>query len=566
MIRAASWCARRRGGREIVSGKVSSNFPSVRMVMDSYKLAAGTGYLYLVRRKAPGHWGGRGLAGLAAGQQRFVATDENAPLWTVEPGSEVTEDQLEALFGRGVHPNAEALTRSLMAQTSRNVAVAATRLGRLFKVDAGENTWRVRLAAAYRDHNLAVGQHKNATIAEPVRTQIQTRIARAIFEEKHGRAPRDERELTRSSRKSTASVAGYDLMFVPVKSVAALHAVAPPPIAKTIEDCHHRAVNDALDMLQDSAAYTRVGTNGAAQIDTEGFIFAAFTHRNTRAGDPDLRTHVVVSNKVRACGLDGVWRWHCLDGRPLYAATVTASEVYNTRVEAHLGQELGLGFAERGDAALGKREVREIVGVAPELNVLWSSRRAEINDQYEVLAQEFVTDHGREPATTESIALRRRANLTTREAPHEPRSQTEQRQQWRAEAVACLGGEDNLTAMLTDCLSNKPAPCSLDVTEAWVDAQAAAVIATVSASRDTWARTNVAAEAQRRIRATGHATVDGLAQRIIEAALRPPHSIAHPASADDDPDEPGVPRRRDGSSVYRHAGTQRYTSTEIQGG
>ena len=92
---------------------------------------------------------------------------------------------------------------------------------------------------------------------------------------------------------------------------------------------------------------------------------------------------------------------------------MTASELYNTRVEAYLGQELGLGFAERGDADAGKREVREIIGVAPELIVLWSSRRAEINDQYEVLAQEFVTDHGREPATTESIALRRRANLTS---------------------------------------------------------------------------------------------------------------------------------------------------------
>ncbi|WP_293308268.1 MobF family relaxase [Mycolicibacterium sp.] len=396
---------------------MSPNLSNVPTVMDIYKLAAGTGYLYLVRRKTPGRWGGRGLAGLAAGQECFVATDVSGPLWRVEPGSEVTEDQMEALFGRGVHPNAEALTRSLMAQTSRNVAVAATRVGRLFTVDAGENTWRGRLAAAYRDHNLAGGQHKNATIAEPVRTQIQTRIARDIFEEKHGRAPGDERELTGSitgiSRKLMASVAGYDLMFVPVKSVAALHALAPLPIAKTIEDCHHRAVNDALDMLQDTAAYTRVGANGAAQIDTEGFIYASFTHRDTRAGDPGLRTHVVVSNKVRACGLDGVWRWHSLDGRPLYAAKVTASELYNTRVEAYLGQELGLGFAERGDADAGKREVREIIGVAPELIVLWSSRRAEINDQYEVLAQEFVTDHGREPATTESIALRRRANLTS---------------------------------------------------------------------------------------------------------------------------------------------------------
>ena len=86
-----------------------------------------------------------------------MATDVSGPLWRVEPGSEVTEDQMEALFGRGVHPNAEALTRSLMAQTSRNVAVAATRVGRLFTVDAGENTWRGRLAAAYRDHNLAGG-------------------------------------------------------------------------------------------------------------------------------------------------------------------------------------------------------------------------------------------------------------------------------------------------------------------------------------------------------------------------------------------------------------------------
>lgn len=56
--------------------------------------------------------------------------------------------------------------------------------------------------------------------------------------------------ITGISRKLMASVAGYDLMFVPVKSVAALHALAPLPIAKTIEDCHHRAVNDALDMLQ----------------------------------------------------------------------------------------------------------------------------------------------------------------------------------------------------------------------------------------------------------------------------------------------------------------------------
>ncbi len=561
------------------------------MVMGLHKLTAGTGYLYLVRQVAahdrthtgrgsqaslgdyysskgetPGRWGGRGLAGLASGEDRFVATDLSAPLWRVEDGSEVTEDQMKALFGLGVHPNAEALTRSLMAQTCKSDALEAAKLGNKFVVNAGETELRQRLGLAYRDHNLSRGEHWNATIAESVRAQMRTRIAGEMFEEEHGRAPADERELTgfvaRGTRELTTSVAGYDLTFTPVKSVAALHALAPQPIAQTIEDCHHRALNDALEMLQDSAVYTRVGAQGVAQIDTEGFIYAAFTHRDTRASDPGLHTHVAVSNKVRGRGGDGVWRWYALDGRPLYAAKVTASELYNTRLEAYLGQELGLGFAERGDAASGKREVREVVGVPAELTELWSSRRAAINAEYAVLAKIFLTDHGREPSSAESLALFQQANLATRAAKHEPRSQAEQRQQWRTEAVTCLGSEDKVTAMLADCLSTGRAPRHVEVTDEWVDAQAAQVIATVSESRATWAATNVAAEAQRRIRATGHAAIEGLAQRITEAALNE-HSIAYGQSVDDDLGEPEVLRRRDGSSVFRHVGAQRYTSTEI---
>ncbi|MCH9731676.1 MAG: relaxase domain-containing protein [Actinomycetia bacterium] len=555
--------------------------------MGLHKLTAGTGYLYLIRQVAaqdrthgrdslgdyysskgetPGRWGGRGLAGLAAGEDRFVATDLSAPLWRVEPGSEVTEDQMLALFGLGVHPNAKALAPSLMAQTSKNDALKATKLGKQFQVNVGETPLRQRLAEAYRDYNAERGEHWDAPIEESVRAQMRTRISLAMFEEEHGRAPADERELTgfvaRGTRELTTSVAGYDLTFTPVKSVAALHALAPMPIAERIEDCHQRALNDALEMLQDSAAYTRVGAQGVAQVDTEGFIYTAFTHRDTRASDPGLHTHVAVSNKVRARGADGVWRWYALDGRPLYAANVTASELYNTRLEAYLGQELGLVFTERGGAAPGKREVREVSGVSPELIALWSSRRAAINAEHALLAKKFQTEHGREPTNAESIALFQQANLATRAAKHEPRSQAEQRQQWRSEAVACLGSEQKVNAMMAGCLSQR-APRSAEVTEEWVDAQAAAVISTVSASRATWRRTNVAAEAQRRIRATGHAAVEGLAERITEVALSEPHSIAHARTADGDLGEPAVLRRRDGSSVFRQASTASYTSTEL---
>ncbi len=557
--------------------------------MGIHKLTAGTGYLYLVRQVAahdrthsgpeslgdyysskgetPGRWAGRGLAGLAAGMEHRVYTDQGAEQWNVEAGSEVTEDQMKNLFGLGVHPNATPLARHLIAEgASRNGALAAVKLGRPFHVNAGETPLQQRLAVAFRDHNVSLGKHWNAAIDEEQRAAMRTRIATEMFEEEHGRPPADERELTgyiaRGTRQLTTSVAGYDMTYTPVKSVSALYALAPLHIAEIIEKCHTRAVEDAQDYLQDHAAYTRIGAQGIAQVDTDGFIAAHFLHRDTRASDPGLHTHVAVSNKVRARGTDGIWRWYALDGRPLYASTVAASELYNTRLEAYLGAELGMQFAARGHTPEGKREVREVVGVSPELIELWSSRRAAIDAEYAVLAKKFQTEHGREPTTPESIALFQQANLATRAAKHEPRSLAEQRQEWRAQAIGLLGDEQSLNAMLGRCLGGA-ARTAAPITSEWMTTQAQRVIATVSQSRSTWQRTHVLAEALRVIRSSGHANTEGLAAQIADLALSEPLSVRHASSPDTDLGEPDVLRRRDGSSVYRLAGSQTYTSAEI---
>lgn len=553
-----------------------------------HKLTAGSGYLYLVRQVAahdrthgpeslgdyysskgetPGRWGGRGLAGLSAGSDNWTRTDAGDRLWSVTEGSEVTEDQMKALFGLGVHPNASALTKQLIAQGARkNSALTATTLGRPFRVNAGETELQQRLAEAYRDHNLSLGAHWNAAIDESVRAQMRTDIATEMFEEQHRRAPLDERELTgfiaRGTRDQTTSVAGYDMTFTPVKSVSALYALCPEPIAKQIEECHSKAVQDALDFLQDQAAYTRIGAQGVAQVDTEGFITAEFLHRDTRASDPGLHTHVAISNKVRARGTDGIARWYALDGRPLYASTVAASELYNSRLEAYLGQVLGMRFAARGDAREGKREVREVVGVSRELNELWSSRRAAIDAEYAVLAKKFQAAHGREPTTPESIAMFQQATLATRDAKHEPRSLAEQRAEWRTQAVGLLGSDEAVNAMIARSLAGRTTTPA-EVTAGWINARAAQVIATVSAARATWNRTHVLAEALRVVRVTGHAGIDGIAELITDAALAEPLSVRHASSPDTDLGEPAVLRRRDGSSVYRQAGSQTYTSPEI---
>ena len=105
-----------------------------------------------------------------------------------------------------------------------------------------------------------------------------------------------------------------------------------------------------------------MGADGVAQVDTTGLIAAAFDHRDSRAGDPNLHTHVAVSNKVHAIAADGIPRWLALDGTPLHRAAVAASELYNTRLEAHLIATLGVRFADAPTPAR-KRPVREIDGI-----------------------------------------------------------------------------------------------------------------------------------------------------------------------------------------------------------
>jgi hypothetical protein len=254
-------------------------------MMNTHKLTAGDGYVFLVRQtaghiaekrghatlnddtekgEASGHWVGRGLSSLGQPPSRMLLTDLEKSLWRIEAGSQVSEDQMKTLFGFGLHPNADKIVKHLISQGAGQAAAkAAVRLGRPFRVNDASTKLRRSLALAYRDHNLNQGEHWNAPIENQLRAQIQTTIARKMFTEQHGREPADDHELgefiARGSREQTASVAGYDLTFTPVKSVSVLWALAPLEVAHKIEQCHNRAVADALEYLEDHTAFSRMG-------------------------------------------------------------------------------------------------------------------------------------------------------------------------------------------------------------------------------------------------------------------------------------------------------------------
>lgn len=557
-------------------------------VMGLHKLTAGDGYLYLLRQVAaadgthrgrstladyytekgetPGQWIGNGLAALGQPVGRDPENPVVKELWSVPEGSEVKEEQMKALFGEGLHPNADKITKHL-AEVGLGAAGqhAAAKLGRPFRTMANENEYVRRMRSAYAEYNATLGVDVNSPIDDEVRAELRTAVGREMFTENHGRAPANDRELTgflaRQSRTQTTAVAGYDCTFTPVKSFSTLWALAPLPVAQKMLDVHHKAVADALRFIETEACFARMGAGGVAQVNTTGMIAAAFDHRDSRAGDPNPHTHVAISNKVAAIGPDGIQRWLALDGEPLHKAVVAASEIYNTQIEAYSMADLGLKFAAT-DTKPGKRPVREIVGVPTELNTAYSSRSAAIEHRVGELAKAFQAEHHREPSAIEMIALSQQATLDTRQDKHAPRSLAEQRQMWRTQAVEVLGSQHAIDHIIAHVLAPSATRQHQLITDEWVREQAAAVITKVSAARATWGINHVRAETQRMLRYTDHVADQTVAQRIIDTALNV-HSIALTTHADTEMGEPGELRRADGSSIYRRHDSTLYTSEEV---
>lgn len=544
--------------------------------MSLHKLTAGDGYTYLIRQVAATDSTERGTGSL---ESYYSAKGESPGVWmgggleSLGTAGEVTEQQMKNLFGEGIHPDAERVLAEKMPTIPttgdrREIARAMSRavyLGRPFQVREASTEWPERLGRAYREWNVAHGTGQRAPIDEDVKAGIRTQVATEMFTELHGRPPASGHELSgfvaQQSRQRTTAVAGFDHAFSPVKSVSALWAVAPVDVAQKIEKVHRAAVADSLAWLEKAAGYTREGTNGIAQVEIRGLIAAVFEHRDSRAGDPDLHTHVAVSNKVQTLG----GKWLALDARMLHRMAVTASERYNTLIEAGLIDELGVRFADR-EAVPGKRPVREIVGVPAELNSAWSSRRRSIEEVTGELQARFLADHGRVPTAVERIALAQQATLATRQAKHEPRSLAEQRQLWHEQAAAVLGGEAQLTRMLDDlAVAAADAPSFVAVDRELLAELTAATVATVADTRAQWRSHNLEAEAVRQARAAGidpNQVVD-VATQIVARAVTAEHCL--PIGMDPEPAAP-IPaelRRSDGQSVFRMAGNQLYTSSAV---
>lgn len=356
-------------------------------------------------------------------------------------------------------------------------------------------------------------------------------------------------------------VAGYDVTFSVPKSVSTLWGVADANLQEMIVEAHHAAVAEVVSYLEREVAATRTGVsagNGAvAQVAVRGIVAAAFDHWDSRVGDPQLHTHVVISNKVQAV-LDG--RWRSLDGRPMHAAITALSPYYDALLADRLTGIFGFDWEPRvrGD---NMHPHAEITGVPESLVTEFSSRTRDIDRAAERLIAEYVANRRRQPNNATRIRLRAQATLETRPAK-KIRSLADLTREWRDRAGRVLGTDPIAwaRALATADMPTFLAPQDLSpeiIAEIGVE-----VVAAVGEKRSTWRHWNLWSEASRQTMHWRFASAEAREQVITQVVNAAEACSVALTPLDLAPTPPEF-RRDDGTSVFRPRHGAVYSSRDI---
>ncbi|MGO4246183.1 MobF family relaxase [Paenarthrobacter sp. RAF54_2] len=290
------------------------------------------------------------------------------------------------------------------------------------------------------------------------------------------------------------AVAGFDLTFSVPKSVSALWALSTRHVQDQILQAHHEAVQESLHWLEQLVIHTRAGRNGIARVGTHGAIAAAFDHWESRSGDPQLHTHVVIANRVQRITDDA---WVTLDSRSLYKAVVAASEHYNGLLFDALHQSLQTETDIRIPAQSTHNLSQQLTGIDDALIREFSNRSRLIDVETDRLVAEWIEEHGSRPTATTTVKLRQQATLSTRTPKGDVGAPLhELSANWRKRAKA--RGLDPEAVVAATINRSRHAPFHRgDLTPDWIDAVALVTRQRVAAKRSTWNRWNLIAEGER---------------------------------------------------------------------
>ncbi len=334
------------------------------------------------------------------------------------------------------------------------------------------------------------------------------------------------------------AVSGFDATFSAPKSLSVWWALTGD---HRLLEAHDIAVTAALDHLERFGSTTRIRSNGGRlHPDTNGLTMATFRQTTSRADDPQIHTHAVISAKVQTA--DG--RWLALDARYLKRHQRMLGGLYQSVLRAELTNRLGVEWRPivNGQA--------EIAGLPDELLTVFSKRSADIDEALADKLDDFRTREGREPSRWERAALTREASADTR-SRKSGNGHADLTTRWENEATAV-----GWTAELLDAsIDEAAAAAHLDPSDQLIVAD---VVDAVSQQRSSWTRADVLqaiCDRQRPVaQQSGHrwaATLERATDHVINQLV--------------DLDPPGhtTLRQSDGRSVWIEPTAPRFTSETV---
>lgn len=343
--------------------------------------------------------------------------------------------------------------------------------------------------------------------------------------------------------------AGFDATFSVPKSVSEIYAHAGPDIQAVVSAAIDVAVNAGISHLEEHAAFSRTGKGGVNQVDTEGLVVARFDHRTSRAGDPQLHAHMLISNRVKC--VDGQWR--ALDARELYGELKTAGMRAQAVLRAELTDRLGVNWQP-----VTRHGQAEITGVPVGLMELHSKRTQAVETAAAKLIDKAENVLGRELTPAERGEKFDQAAVQTRAVKAKDlhavegltdRWVTESREagfdaaEWLPET---LGQHQSLSLVRTD---------SQIIEEA---------LTTLTEAKSTWGHTDAVREISRLVPAV--ATNGQLANERIQAAtealMADPRVIGLSTPTPVPTRGSGAGVRRDGFNTTERHHARRYTTTQ----
>lgn len=390
-------------------------------------------------------------------------------------------------------------------------------------------------------------------------------------------APDNAKTPTGKAAKDTREpVAGFDLTFSAPKSVSALWALSGPQLQQAIHQAHQQAVNETMAWVEQEFIQSRSGKGGVAHVPVRGLIASMFDHWDSREGDPQLHTHVVVSNRVQRL-LDK--QWATLDSYTLHRHVVAISETYNSVLFDHLHSHIAampearepnntdqttvtdLLDAATSDSVSAEEASTsgmgvELAGVSDDLIREFSQRSVLIEQRTDELVAEYVELHGTRPPQGKLLQLRQQATLETRSHKSDKAESLAQKMSgWRERALNI--GEEPAT-VIAQATGHQSAAITLDMlTDKVRDQIAQWVLADTSKRRSTFTRANLLASAQRITRLVRFRSIDerlALADELVATAQDQAVALT-PTRSTISPDTTDVAVANRGHSVFDHMAT-----------